>query len=229
MARTDRINTTSGAVDYGDSGNWPFGAWEHDDFAKRFFHPEDIEDVEDFSFPATPPGVYVAADADDADFVPAFSVYQDDYETLFMADSGGYAGGIVLRWVLDVPQGATITSAYVVFAAAVSVGSLTVTIKGEDADDATAITSYANLASRSRTTAEVDWEDLDFTDLAVVQTPPITNVVQEVVDRVGWVSGNYFRLFFEDAVNDGYDAYAAVFAREQHPGLSGRLVVEYET
>jgi hypothetical protein len=82
--------------------------------------------------------------------------------------------------------------------------SVVVRMYGEDADTSAAWSTYANYAGRTRTTAFVDWavqlngwgrpgdigENTD--DL-----PEITSIVQEIVDRDGWASGNDLSIFLQ--------------------------------
>ncbi len=109
---------------------------------------------------------------------------------------------------LDIPQGATITNAYIEFTADASFGGAgNLTILGEDIDDAPGLgNGYNNISSRTATTAVGTWSDVPswFAE-QVYETPDISNVVQEIVDRGGWSSGNdMFFSFFGDARRSAY-------------------------
>ena len=73
---------------------------------------------------------------------------------------------VMTRWgglhfnEVDIPQGATIVKAYVQFQVdETSSLATSLTIEGEDIDDAQAFTSSAgDISSRTRTTAEVTWD-----------------------------------------------------------------------
>ncbi|MDK3257092.1 PKD domain-containing protein [Blastococcus capsensis] len=95
-----------------------------------------------------------------------------------------------------VPQGATVTNAYVQFQAdEVDTGAASLTIAGQAADDPLSFTSAGgDISSRPRTAATVGWEPAAWSDRGLrgpeQRTPDLTSVVQEIVSRDGWVSGN---------------------------------------
>ncbi|MGH8968958.1 MAG: PKD domain-containing protein, partial [Actinomycetes bacterium] len=114
---------------------------------------------------------------------------------------GGGPQTVGLRFAgLTVPSGATITNAYVQFQVdeiGTSAGSLTVA--GQDADNATTFTSAVNnVSSRPRTTASVGWVPAPWPTVGVAgpdqRTPDLSQVVQEIVDRGGWASGHALAL-----------------------------------
>jgi hypothetical protein len=96
---------------------------------------------------------------------------------------------------VTVPRGATITKAYVQFTADRSTSSaVTLTVNGQAADNAAAFTTSSNsVSSRPRTTVKVVWPPAAWssgTRGPAQQTPNLSGVVQEIVNRAGWVSGN---------------------------------------
>ncbi|MCG8584064.1 MAG: hypothetical protein MI757_05070 [Pirellulales bacterium] len=104
-----------------------------------------------------------------------------------------------MKWVgfrfnnVTIPQGATISTAYVDMRADDSnTESTDLTIFGEDADDAAAIGSgNNNLSNRTRTTASVTWNNVaNWNKNTHYQTPEIKAIVEEIVGRSGWASGN---------------------------------------
>lgn len=99
-----------------------------------------------------------------------------------------------------VPHGAVITAAYLEFTVdEVSTGEVTISIAGQAVDNAPAFTTTSfNISSRPKTTAIVNWSPTDWLNVDDVhQTNSITSIVQEIVDRQGWNSGNAmaFMLF----------------------------------
>ena len=105
---------------------------------------------------------------------------------------------------LQIPQGASITRAYIQFVADQNGQSSTssVTIKGEDTDDASAFTSSnGDITGRVQTSASVGWNIPAWTTNGESgldqQTPDLTGIVQEIVDRGGWQSGNDLVIFVE--------------------------------
>lgn len=97
---------------------------------------------------------------------------------------------------VGVPQGATITNAYVQFqAAAVTTGAASLTVAGQAADNApTFTTDPGNIATRPRTSATVNWTPAAWTQAgargADQRTPDLKAVLQQIVSRSGWDPGN---------------------------------------
>lgn len=105
---------------------------------------------------------------------------------------------------VTIPQGAAITAAYlklyVKFEGCPLGGTLVNSkIKGEAADNPVTFTTEANYNARPKTTADRDWDN-DFVGTlnTWVNTIGITNIVQEIINRPGWSSGNYMTIFVED-------------------------------
>jgi hypothetical protein len=61
---------------------------------------------------------------------------------------------------------------------------------GEAVDDAVDFASNADVASRSRTSATVAWDSLNLGTGAYKSSPDLKSIIQELVNRAGWVSGN---------------------------------------
>jgi hypothetical protein len=97
---------------------------------------------------------------------------------------------------LNIPQGATITNASIQFKAdETNSGTITLMIEGQATDNAPTFTrANNNILSRERTNAVVDWSPAPWTMVGEVgldqQTSDISSIVQEIVDRSGWSSGN---------------------------------------
>jgi hypothetical protein len=94
---------------------------------------------------------------------------------------------------LQIPQGATVQNVYVEFTADESdSGASNFTFQGEDVDSAAALTSTDfDLSSRVKTTASVTWNSVpSWSTGSKYQSPDLTSIVQEIVNRAGWSSGN---------------------------------------
>jgi type IV pilus assembly protein PilY1 len=92
-----------------------------------------------------------------------------------------------------IPQGVTIYKAFLEFKANASNAETTyLLIDGEASDDATPFSQVAdNLKSRTATTATVSWDNVQaWTAGQFYPSPDISNIVQEIVNRGGWSSGN---------------------------------------
>ena len=85
-------------------------------------------------------------------------------------------------------------------------------VYGEDIDDATEYTSYSQLDSATRTTANVTFEEGGVWTGPSTWTPDhaagspyeidVTAIVQEVVNRSGWASGNAIQFFYDESGSD---------------------------
>jgi hypothetical protein len=94
---------------------------------------------------------------------------------------------------IPIAQGSTITNAYVEFVSEQNDSTSTdITFWGEDIDDAPTFTSSANnITNRTTTTASVPWNSVpNWNSGNTYQSPDLSTIIQEIVDRPGWVSGN---------------------------------------
>ena len=95
---------------------------------------------------------------------------------------------------IEIPQGATIISAFIEFETdETDSGATSLTIQGEDIDDAPTFNGMnSNISNRTRTTASVAWNSIPAWNTVSERhlTPDLTSIVQEIVDRGGWSSGN---------------------------------------
>ncbi len=120
-----------------------------------------------------------------------------------------------------IPQGATISNAYVQFTAdETNSQPADINIRGQAADSAAAFaTTLSNLTNRAQTTAVVNWVPAFWPTIgaatAAQATPDITTVIQEIVSRPGWVSGNALALLITGSgkrTAEAYEGGAAVAA-----------------
>ena len=97
---------------------------------------------------------------------------------------------------LSIPKGATIQSAYIQFQCRVqTTGAASLLIEGQAADNPGTFTKTTNnISSRARTSADVTWVPAPWGTVgaqgADQQTPGLTGVMQEIVNRTGWTAGN---------------------------------------
>ena len=121
-----------------------------------------------------------------------------------------------------IPPGATIVSAIHRLGANPN-GTPLLKIYAEDADDPTAVTSEANGHVRVLTTAAVDWDDVT---LGVAdETPDLAAIIQEIVDRPGWQSGNAMQFFYKD--DGSASSNFALFAAFEDVATEASLIIEY--
>ena len=117
--------------------------------------------------------------------------------------SGSKAYFPFLRFAnVTIPNKAKIISAYLTVTEMDDSGSGTVLTKiyGEAADNPAAPTTRADVVGRVRTTAGVDWDITGgtWTDGTVVNSPEINTVIQEIVNRTGWVIGNALQILIDN-------------------------------
>ena len=130
---------------------------------------------------------------------------------------------------LSVPQGATITNAYVQFTAdEVPNTGAALLVQAQAADNAAAFAATTgNVSNRTRTSAQVSWNPPVWTVIGQAgiaeRTPNIAGVVQEVVSRGGWSSGNAMVLVVSGTGRRVAEAF------EGGAALAPRLHVEYTT
>jgi MSHA biogenesis protein MshQ len=102
---------------------------------------------------------------------------------------------------VNIPQGATINSAYIVFETDESdSGATTLVIFGEDTDSANQFSSVAyNISNnRAKTSAAVNWTPSAWNTISALhQTPDLSRIIQEIVDRAGWLANNNLVLIVE--------------------------------
>jgi hypothetical protein len=143
--------------------------------------------------------VAVAAGADDAE-ERSGSVSLTDLD-LDLGFDGTTAQTVGLRFAgLAVPAGAIIDTASVQFTVdEVTSGTASLTVRGQAADNAPAFRAVAtDVSSRTRTVANVVWAPGAWTKRgltgAAQQVTDLAPVVQEIVNRSGWASGNALAL-----------------------------------
>jgi len=101
---------------------------------------------------------------------------------------------------IDVPNAATILSAEIAFIAkGISDDTAEFTIKGIDDDNVTQFSSTANdITDRTTTSASVAWIPPQWSVASEsFKTSDITTIVQEIIDRGGWASGNSMGFIIE--------------------------------
>ena len=94
---------------------------------------------------------------------------------------------------ITIPQGTVIKNTYIRFTVDETTSSdVTVTFYGEDIDDAVTFSNTtANISSRTKTSASVNWSPDPWTSEGATQDrPDLTSITQEIVNRSGWDSGN---------------------------------------
>ncbi|WP_192250568.1 metallophosphoesterase [Mesorhizobium silamurunense] len=128
---------------------------------------------------------------------------------------------------INIPQGATITNAYIQFQAnEVMTGATSLLIQGDDTDDASPFTTASfNVSSLPRTTASTSWAPDPWTTVGehglAERTPDLTAIVQEIVNRTGWSALNHMAFIITGTGTRTADSY------EYNPASAALLHIEY--
>src|SRR3989344_1030262 len=127
---------------------------------------------------------------------------------------------------LSIPQGAIITNAVIEFTADEQQTDITdLSFYAQAADDpATFTASSGDINSRLKTLGSTVWRDIEvWTVSQKYKTPDLSLVVQEVVNRPGWMSGSAMVFIVTGTGHRTAEAFEGV------PTLAPKLVVTYTT
>ena len=136
---------------------------------------------------------------------------------------------IILRFVnVTIPQGATINSATITLRGEEtdSTSGLAATIWGVDADNPSFPADYDAAEALTHTTATASWSNPAVTAGSNINTPSISTIVKEIVDRAGWASGQAMILVIE---NNGSSAgvYRSFHSYDSNASYAPVLNVDY--
>jgi hypothetical protein len=140
--------------------------------------------------------VRVGASSDDAEERNDGKVFLNNSD-LNLVDNHRFNQVVGMRFTgIDIPQGATIVSAYIQFQVdEISTGTASLAVEGQYADNALAFAnSTGDISSRVRTGSKVSWSPAPWTAVGQAQldqrTPDIASIIVEIVNRSDWSSGN---------------------------------------
>ncbi|HZZ72519.1 MAG TPA: LamG domain-containing protein [Pirellulales bacterium] len=125
---------------------------------------------------------------------------------------------------VTIPKGATIVSATITYtAAATDSSSATVIIYGEDTDNAASYT--AGTTGRNLTSSYITWSPIaSWTAESTYSTPELKTLLQTIVNRSGWVSGNAVSLIM---ASGGTSSHRSAYSYDGTPSKAALLHVEY--
>lgn len=174
--------------------------------------------------------VSIATGADDAEesSVGVMSLASTDLELVADGSKGNQVIGMRFTGIA-IPPGATITASSVQFTTDEATSDpTTVSIQAQDADTAEAFTgANFNISARTRTSAAVAWSPLAWPTVGAAgadqRTPDLSSVVQAVVARSGWVSGNALAIIITGTGHRVASSY------EKGTTVRARLHVEFTT
>ena len=123
---------------------------------------------------------------------------------------------------LAIPAGSTISSAYVQFTVdETGKDATSLLFKAQSADDAPPFTTAAfSVSSRTRTTNSVSWTPPQWLTLEAAgsdqRTPDLSAVLQEVVNRPGWTSGNALAILITGSGRRTAESFEGGFPPRLH-------------
>jgi hypothetical protein len=127
-----------------------------------------------------------------------------------------------------VPNGATINSAYLKLTSGNTVTSTqNQVIRANDVDNAAQPTTWADINGRVGTTAGVAWTIVNPVIDTLYTSPDIKSVIQEIVNRAGWVSGNALMLLIKDEAQTSTNDWWP-YAYDHATAAPPELVVDYD-
>lgn len=140
----------------------------------------------------------VSQSSDDAEELVSNGSMSLTSSDLELTSDGGTNQLVGIRFGnINIPQGTTILNASIQFTTdETDSGNTSVVIRGHDTDDAPTFTSgNSNISNRTLTSASVSWNNIPAWNSvgqagANQRTPDLTSIVQEIVNRGGWSSGN---------------------------------------
>lgn len=170
----------------------------------------------------------IASANDDAEENRTGSVYLSSTDLELVSDTGfGYINQTVgMRFSdISIPQGVSITNAYLEFTVD-DPGSDPTSLQfvGEAADNANTFSSAAfDVSSRPRTAAQVNWNDVPPwpSEGEKQQSPNLASIIQEIVNRNSWESGNALAIIVTGSGRRTADS------RNRSAQSAPRLVVQY--
>lgn len=181
----------------------------------------------------------VGASSDDCDRelgLDNFLLINSSQEAGYRGSGRDRIGGGMRFTNITIPQGATINGAHLTLKAASSYSGTdcNTRISAEDVDDApTFADDKAAFDARwaARTTARVDWDNIpEWTPGTDYNSPEIKTVIQEIVDRGGWASGQAIVIFwedYEDRSTHATDCYRTAYPWDVDPSYAPKLVIDY--
>jgi len=138
-----------------------------------------------------------------------------------------YMSGMVFRNV-NIPQGTEIISARLKIYSHDNRldGIVYGKVEAEAADDAESLGGPRHVGSLPRTGASVDWDQYEPWEANTwYESPDIAEVIQEVIDRVGWSSNNSLTILYSTRDNEG--GYRNFSSYDRGGDLAPKLEITY--
>ncbi|MEW6555090.1 MAG: hypothetical protein AB1384_12485, partial [Actinomycetota bacterium] len=171
-------------------------------------------------------GVYRPGSAADQDCQATSSAYDNSGNNAYIGNANSTDNQYHALFNLDIPKDATIDSAYLYLYCDNRLGTVNGSVTAEDSDDASAYTS--NPYSRSQIGTSVTWNGMLPTVWEWDKSPDIKTVIQAIVNRSGWASGNAIGLVVT-APGLGSNNYVRTIQSNYGGKIYPVLIVEWHT
>lgn len=171
--------------------------------------------------------VQVANAADDGYSLPASSYFEQGGAGSTLAGRLIVSGvaNAYHRFLLAIPQGATISAATLRYPSATEPGTARLKIYAESTGDTAAPTTFADVTARTLTTTGVDW-DGPFV-AGSITSPDIAAVIQEVV-TAGAITTSLI-IFVEDDGSAAGNNFLQNTDYDTDPSVAAELTITYTT
>ena len=144
---------------------------------------------------------YPAASGDDGFGELPAGAFSTTSLSLFVGNYLGVNYNVFVRFPsINIPQGATITSAFVRFFCQTSTSGVTCNLNCyfNDEDIAVAPTNISEFNTLSLTTA-IAWNNLEAWNAGTqYDTPSLVSILQDIIDRIGWSSNNAVQIIIKN-------------------------------
>lgn len=156
--------------------------------------------------------------------------FDTGYPMVYLGGESALPYKLFIRFLnIIIPQGATITSAFIKFTAN-SYGAIDVCneeLSFNNVDNAVAPTNYPQYDALAKTSATIGWNGIGTWILGSrYDSPDISIPLQEIIDRAGWSSGNALMLI-GDGAGSTTNAYRKANSYDNGSGYA-ELHVEWE-
>ena len=181
------------------------------------------------SGPATYPATFsypVTSNSDDAEQFPngTMKLISSDLE---MTEDGPNQQTVGIRFTdIDIPQGTTITNAYIQFTSfQESIGTCNLTFAGDNnVNPATFSETAFDLSNRSLTSATINWAPTMWPTANLSdseqKSPDISNIIQELIDNPSWNAGNAMALLITGT------GTRTAYSHDVNPIQAAKLILE---
>lgn len=127
-----------------------------------------------------------------------------------------------------VPNGIKIISAVMYIQAVDTIDDdMSATIYGENVDDSVDFTTNPKISNRQKTDATISW-DIDSAGTDTIVSPDISTIIQEIINRAGWVSGNAITMIVKGKTTGSKKFKGKSYEVASSSSTQARLLLEYK-